>query len=447
MALNIDTTRPLRSPRQLLALVEAVYAADDADEKPYLEWKSTLPLAKTDKESHAIIGRCIIGLANRSVAAAATHFGGCGYMLIGVEPGNVSGIQMPDPAMFEDWVNRYVGADGPVWTVDTVTFHDQRVLVVTIDPPAAGDHIHTMRTTWKDWDRGTVFVRKLGKTDKADPAGIRMLEDRAVAGTATGPARLDTIEVRMSEPACVRIVDASQDRKEAAVAAAEAALGPIPESSSAIETPYGRIPSFSFIAPSDVEEYRQKRATYLTEYRRAAAAAGMRAAIAGMEDRFCLHVENGSDTALEAVQVRMKLPSAIAAFEHRSDVAVELPAPPEAPTVGLRIGTPPSFLRGLRQGTYDMQIPSMQRGISIAEHHDQVVLQFDVIHPHDTVRSDTFVLVTSLPKLQGTDPAEVEWAAEVTISARNRSGVVSTSVLLQPDGLPVGIDALLAGAR
>lgn len=443
VALNIDTSRQLRSPRQLLSLVEAVFAAEPSDEKPYLEWKSALPLGKSEKASHASIGRCIIGMANRTAAASSVHFGGCGYMVIGIEPGTVSGIEMPDPAMFEDWVNRYVGVDGPVWAVDTVTFHDHTVLVVVIDPPARGDRIHTMRTTYDSWDRGTIFVRKLGRTEKAEPGDIRQLEERLLAGTAAGPARLEGVDVRMSQLRCVRVLDGSAERRDAAVEAAKASLVQLPEPN---QTAANRIvvATLDTYPLQERSRYKRESAEYLTSYQRHAVQGAVRAAVATLEGRIWLQIDNDTDLALEDAQVRLQLPDGVSAFEDRTDVDDVLPTVPEPPRNSIAALVAPSLLATRQWDT--PELPSMQRHIAISPDHQEVTLKFDVIHPRDTERSDTFVLIAPATAFSALDAAVQHWRADAKITARNRSGFMTASVLLEPIGPPIGVDELLAKA-
>ncbi|QSB23677.1 RNA-binding domain-containing protein [Curtobacterium sp. 24E2] len=443
MALNIDTSRPLRSPRQLLSLVEAVFAADPSDEKPYLEWKSALLLGKQDKASHASIGRCIIGMANRTVASASSHFGGCGYMVIGVEPGTVSGIEMPDPAMFEDWVNRYAGADGPVWTVDTVRFQDCTVLVVIIDPPAAGDRIHSMRTTYDSWDRGTIFVRKLARTEKAEPGDIRQLEERLLAGTATGPARLDDVAVRMSQSGCVRVLDGSAARRDAAVEAASAGLVQLPEANQSA-TSRLVVANYDTYTERERSRYERRSREYLAAYQRHAVQGAVRAAVAALEGRIWLQIDNDTEVALEGVQVRVQLPDGVSAFEDRTDIDDVLPSVPEPPRNSIAALIAPSLLSASRWDPPAM--PSLQRQIVISPSRQEVTLKFDVVHPRDTERSDTFVLIASSTALDALDVAAQHWRADAKITARNRSGFIAASVMLEPIGPPIGVDQVLTEA-
>jgi hypothetical protein len=90
MALSIDTSRPLRTPAELAALIAAVAAALPEDERDWLEWKSTLDLG--DKSVQGVIARTILGMANRTVATAMRAMAGFGYIVVGAGPGLVTGV-------------------------------------------------------------------------------------------------------------------------------------------------------------------------------------------------------------------------------------------------------------------------------------------------------------------------------------------------------------------
>jgi hypothetical protein len=93
MAVQIDTARALRRPDELAALVLAVVKAHPADELDWIEWKSGLDLSA--KSVQGTLARHILGLANRQPGAAAAHMQGCGYIVVGAEPGSASGITWP----------------------------------------------------------------------------------------------------------------------------------------------------------------------------------------------------------------------------------------------------------------------------------------------------------------------------------------------------------------
>jgi hypothetical protein len=96
MAVLIDSSRLLRTPHELASLVSAIAAASPNDETDWLEWKSGMDLGQ--RETQVTIARHILGMANRRVADARSHAGGCGYLVIGAEPGSISGVAEIDPA-------------------------------------------------------------------------------------------------------------------------------------------------------------------------------------------------------------------------------------------------------------------------------------------------------------------------------------------------------------
>lgn len=175
--LQIDTTGPLRSFTQLHALVDAVYDAGDHDELDWIEWKSSLDLAAHDQRG--VVARHILGMANRDPDGASRIAGGCGYILVGVEPSNCPGVPPVDPADLEPQIERFLGDDGPTWQPLWVKRDDNHVLVVIVDPPSHGDPIRTLKSDVGRYSPGTIFVRRQGATHQANPEEVRRLTARA----------------------------------------------------------------------------------------------------------------------------------------------------------------------------------------------------------------------------------------------------------------------------
>ena len=181
MALLIDASRPLRNPQELADLVAAVVKASRNDEPDWLEWKRGMPLG--DKATQSTIARAILGLANRPVADASRHVGGCGYVVIGAEDGAVSGVTETDPASLTEALQPYLGSGGPTWGMSYVQHGGKSVLVIIVEPPKDGDRIRTLQkeTEGQKYRPGAIFVRRPGQTVQADPGDIRALEDRFAA--------------------------------------------------------------------------------------------------------------------------------------------------------------------------------------------------------------------------------------------------------------------------
>lgn len=194
MVLSLDTSRALRTPAQVLALMQAVYEAAPEDESRSIEWKSAYP-DLTSTEASFAISRAILGLANRPVAVAATSFEGVGYVLVGVEPRSLEGQQVPDSAELLNAIHRYTGHGWPYWDARTHTFNAATVLVVTVEPPRDGDRIALLQKSYQPAkgplvSEGTIFVRRSGATERASRAELEMLQDRLLRGSEAEAAAL-----------------------------------------------------------------------------------------------------------------------------------------------------------------------------------------------------------------------------------------------------------------
>src|ERR1700691_6528651 len=112
-------------------------------------------------------------MANRRTEQARLHAEGCGYLVIGAEPGNVTGVHELDPADLTNAIRPYVGADGPVWTPGYVQLTSVSVLVIVVSAPRPGDRMFTLEKQImvtapggpdKTYLAGTIFVRHHGQT-------------------------------------------------------------------------------------------------------------------------------------------------------------------------------------------------------------------------------------------------------------------------------------------
>lgn len=195
--LNISTDRPLRSPRQLLDLAEAIRDAGEHDENDWIEWKSSYDLTK--KEVKATIARHIIGMANRTPEKAFTMCQGYGYIVIGVEPDNVEGVASIDLADLDSGLQAYLGHQGPEWSASYVTLDGKTVLVLTVEPPAMGDRIHTLHKEFGNYVPGMIFSRRAGRTLQANPGEVLSLTRRAAAQGIASQSMVITSETEVTE--------------------------------------------------------------------------------------------------------------------------------------------------------------------------------------------------------------------------------------------------------
>ncbi|MCX4415644.1 ATP-binding protein [[Kitasatospora] papulosa] len=197
MVLNISTDRPLRSPRQLLELAEAIRDAGEHDENDWIEWKSSYDLTK--KEVKATIARHIIGMANRPPEKSSTTCQGYGYIVIGVEPKNVEGVASIDLADLDSGLQAYLGHQGPEWSASYVTLDGKTVLILTIEPPEIGDPIHTLHKEFGNYAPGMIFSRRAGRTLQANPGEVLSLTRRASTQGIASQNMVITSEVEVTE--------------------------------------------------------------------------------------------------------------------------------------------------------------------------------------------------------------------------------------------------------
>ena len=99
----LDTSKQFRSIKELEVLVKAISLAPLTESEPdWLEWKREAVL--DDRRWQAQIAKCIAGFANRDPIVAKLWAGGCSYLVIGAEPGNVTGVTPIDNARLQDGI-------------------------------------------------------------------------------------------------------------------------------------------------------------------------------------------------------------------------------------------------------------------------------------------------------------------------------------------------------
>ncbi len=178
MAIELDIGSAIRHPN-LAKVVDAVLHAKDHDEADWIEWKSRLDL--TTKEGCFKIAKTILGMANRTPGPGLACEG-LGYLVIGAEPGKLSGVVTVDPAVLDQTLEQWLGgSDGPQYSPTYVHFEDKAVLVIVVESPRNGTRSFPLRKEFSGALDGDIYVRKLGRTVRANSADIRALEDRALA--------------------------------------------------------------------------------------------------------------------------------------------------------------------------------------------------------------------------------------------------------------------------
>lgn len=206
---NIDKSRALRTEDELRSLVEAIHdSPSGTQETNWLEWKSSLDLGAA--EGRFAVAKAILGFSNRSVAQAQLAVEGAAYMVVGVEPGAANGVPTFDHATLGQRIKTY--ADGPRWTPHYIEYSGVEVLVIVVEPPRAGDPIHSLQKAYSNGktghQAGTVFHRGAAHTEPAGPKEVQMLGERLLHGVRQPD--LDLALVFAAEPLTRLHADADQ---------------------------------------------------------------------------------------------------------------------------------------------------------------------------------------------------------------------------------------------
>jgi hypothetical protein len=237
VTLNIDTTKALRAPQKLRDLVQAILdSPPSTQETNWIEWKNVADVSPV--KWRAELSRHVLGFANRDPFVASAWMGGCAYIVVGAAPGDLGGTVLHDVSSLEDWIGAYVGRapKAPDWAPSYVTIADEkRVLIVSIEAPSDGDPIWTFHKEYAGEDRlaaerpkplraGSIFVRRKGKTETADPDEVEMLTRQACA---TGK-RIGGLSLVLKPNSRAVAIDASETVTSAWANAERAALRPAP---------------------------------------------------------------------------------------------------------------------------------------------------------------------------------------------------------------------------
>lgn len=448
MAIDIDTSGPLRGPRDLQRLVGAVVAAGSADESGWLECKSDLDLTKP--EGRYKVARAILGFANRMPDTAANTCGGVAYILIGAEPGKVSGTQVIDTSNLEHGLTNYLGGDGPVWTPLYLQIDGKDVLVVMVEPPKWGDRMATLRKQSNGLPAGTVFVRAQSNTRPANDDEIKMLEDRFLRGhqapeigglqighkfTSTTPTPL-----LVFDPTEEEVESWIQQRREAIHAWHQASIDAIeaPPKNNLAATVMFRRPTIDAVA---IESHLDLCRQLLFDATR-------QAMVEHKLGLLQMTAHNPGRRTLDHVELTLTLDTPFSAFpEGRAEELKPLPKPPAPPKqkdsrllasyFGSGIGNPAGIARTIGPTFPAPYMPVL--GIDVEE--NSITLDLYQIRPEKTGYSTDFHLF--LHQRPDTDTIPITWTLTSTSTEGVQRGTVEIptlarrGVLLPPtDGLP-----------
>lgn len=440
MTLPIDTTRAARARAARHALVEAVRDAPASEQETnWLEWKGQLDL--TDKATHTVLAKAVLGFANREVDRAALAMGGTAYLLVGVQPGGLPGVRPVDMAALEPQIVAYTGP-GPQWSGDYIDVQGSSVLVVTVEAPQWGDPVHPVRKAFQRADAGqalalaAIYVRQAAATELARPADIDMLtrraqgkpqdDDRLVldVGQADGPGP-GRVDLR---PATLEgYADAERGRLLLPLRRGNRLGGR--------GVAYGGIGGGEFRKP---DVYEAEVGQYIEKLNEVLPRVLLTRSVAHDVGALRLQVQNPTDRPFNQVQVRVRLLDpelVIVADKSDSDrYGAALPKPPRmwgtasAPAdYGFaRIGIPPVF---------NVWAPEVERLDDAVE----LVFPPEDVRPHTSTRLNTVWLLLS-------DTDQDTLGADWTATSTSARGQANGSLTIRLDGPCWQPDALLAEA-
>jgi hypothetical protein len=479
VTLNLDASAPLRSLPRLEELVRAVFRAPaSTQEMHWVEWKSEGDAA--EGRWRARLAKQVLGMANRDPDAAAAWFGGCGYVLVGVEPGALNGTPVHDSAKLESWLAPYVGRtpNGPEWVSAYPEVDGKRVLVLIVEPPRPGQGAWPCRRTFAPDPRtgdasvrlrdGAIYVRHKASTQEADSADVEMLTRRA-SGTRR---RIAGVCVLLAPESHAGALDAYEETISGWAERERTALEPPPpppakpakpeqgetqtvnigdlppgtslratakmlaDLSSTLNGPFMRSMTDAFYEADKRtrEDYDKQVDGYIAKAMKAMPAFILRKSIERGLGRLALFVRNDTEDPIRQLQVDLYIAAdGVQAFYDSDAPDIDLPKRPVMLGHGGRSKLPYSggaSLAGLRAPNYDYLSGSIQplgRGVKI-DNSGSVRVTFD---PVDLFPLET-VGLAEINLLARTDLAGTNLTTQWTARSRDASGVLSGTL-----GIPV----------
>jgi hypothetical protein len=493
VTLDIDSSTPIRSLARYRELVIAVHEAPASEQETNsVEWKGEADLA--EKRWQAQMGRQILGMANRDPEVADNMLGGCGYIVVGVSPGELLGTQVHDTAKIESWISPYVGQppNAPEWAPTYVEIRGRQVLVLTVEPPRYGHPAWPCRKGYSPDPRkpgadpklalreGAVYVRHKASTREASAADIEMLSRRA----AGARRRIGGVSLLLAPDSKAVAIDLGRDSVAAWAERERAALQPPPPTpaereprtikvsdlpaSSSLRTSAEMLAGMSGAIDAAMkasaigagalgwepdrrtpEDYAKEVDGYIAKASKALPSVLLKGAHARGLGRIGFLVRNNTDDPVHGLQVEVRIPAkGVMALDEDEIPAKDLPARP----VMLGKGGRNRFdylggvsLAGLTAPRYDYMTPAMRslgRRVRI-DNSNSVVLTFDPLDLYAEEEADLEeVWLFANPALAGTT-LTAQWSAR----SRDASGVIRDTLEIEVEAAVPATAELLAHAE
>jgi hypothetical protein len=361
VALEIDSSQPLRRPADRRRLIEAIRDAPAYEpELECVEWKSLVDLA--EKRWKAQIARQVLGLGNRDPDSAARMFDGCAYLILGVEPRNLCGVRPIDAAELETGVAPYVGTEGPQWDFHFEEVAGVTVLVISVEPPRWGDPPFRLQKeiSFDDedgstihWRSGDTFVRKGAKTEKANAADLERLDKRLLKRAEQQSRLKIAVSWPSEDPVTVKPVEINKQAQEAWLEAERKQLfSPLKQFDEASPE---RRPEFLDADLRSPAQYKMEVETYLAKAENKLLAELPFRALDHRDTigSLSLELKNLTEDNFAAVRVEVNFDheGVVAAFDRYDLGERDIGHFPERPIIWGRASRPLDLLKGWRQPT------------------------------------------------------------------------------------------------
>ena len=176
-----DLTRFPSGEREWSEFISRVAASEDLAERHFIELKSDID--PTNKEGAAKVAKFILGAANRDPERTKKYLDGHAVMILGVAEADVRRLERFEAKDFVGAVQQYVGEPGPRWDFQRIRVDDDRdVIVVTVDPPQAGDPIWPCCREGISLIDGRIYIRADGETRERRPETTIVFETARGSG-------------------------------------------------------------------------------------------------------------------------------------------------------------------------------------------------------------------------------------------------------------------------
>lgn len=381
------------------------------------------------------------------------HAGGHAYLLIGIEPGSVTGVDTIDPANLTNAITRYVGTNGPRWTAEYVSTESHTVLVVIVDPPQHGDPPHTLRHRLANHEPGTVLIRRIGLTVQASPSEIAALVDRARAmrnslsvnvraacqtiegGLADVQSRLDDVlaterQVLMRPGRACRPAERAEPSQGNAWLPAEAlsSLHSMSSLTGPIYKPDERSES----------DYEKEVNEYLTRLRDSLPPRLLYRWLHHPGASLRLTVDNLTERNFSQLRVRLHVPGAVRTWsDDLTDEVSRLSNLPARPhPLGTKVKVDGTFDRMFTRGMYTPPFPVVRNFGNVrspgftARNTGSVEIEYNPIHLHPSSSASLKAVPLLVDEPVGTE-LTVEWSATAENADKRVTGEL-TIVVVEP---------------